>query len=168
MLQNGTMIKVSSALFLCAQLYASHATAQSSLLPYEPSPVSTLLKVCTLNTTGQKSSDCMSYVRGISDLYFIMNPQCSRPDLIAFDDQVSRNIESIVKSIPQNMRDKEFAATVVFQAVSRANPCQANAVPNVVNHTACKKGLEVLSNAWANEDMKKVVLEKMRNIGCLK
>ena len=162
------MKRILSALFFCTQSYSLQAAGQSSLLPYNPSTVSALVKVCTLNTAGAKGSDCLSYVRAISDLYFLMNPQCNRPDLIAFDSQVSQNIKSIVSSIPPNMRDKEFAATVVYQAVSRANPCQANAAPNVRDQSACKSGIDVLSNPWANDFLKQAVLEKMRSNGCLK
>lgn len=147
---------------------SNSAGAQSSVLPYSLSPLSALESICTLDNASKKSVACISYVRAISDVYFLQHPTCSRPDLISFDIQVERNIKTIFDAIPQENRKKQYAVTVVLQAVSRASPCETNAVPNVAERNACKKGIDVLVNPWTNDYVKQATLEKMRNTGCLK
>jgi hypothetical protein len=162
------------AIFIFFNLVLANATfAQNEPLqfgPYKLSQASALVRVCELEKANSFGETCLSYVTAISDMYFLMYPQCKRPDLIAFNTQVYDNIRIIAGSMSKQKLESESAVSIVYQAVATAYPCQvvaetqARQAPDAVK---CKKGMELLGNDWANSFQKQAVLELLRNSGCL-
>lgn len=150
-----------------------NSLAQSETLsvgPYKLSELKALIQVCSLREKLSTDQNCLSYVTAVSDMYFYMNPQCQRPDRIAFEDQIYSNMRIIVGAMPQTTVENNSAVSVVFQAMTSAYPChvisQKPAEP-LPNQEECKKGMELLGHAWVNSFQKQAVLEMLRNSGCL-
>jgi hypothetical protein len=168
------MSRILAVLVFCNITLASVGFSQNETLqlgPYKLSQAAKLVSVCSLGKPNAMGANCLSYVTAISDMYFYMNPQCARPDQVAFDIQVYKNITIIVGAMSKDRIASESAVSIVFQAVTTAYPCKAveqapaNPKPDA---SACKKGLEYLGNEWANSFEKQAVLEILRNSGCLK
>lgn len=162
------------AMFLfCNTALAGVALSQNENLqlgPYKLSQASTLVSVCSLGKKDSMGANCLSYVTAISDMYFFMNPQCARPDLLAYNTQVYKNISIIAGSMSQDQIASESAVSIVYHAVMTAYPCQVAAQTSEKpkpDPTACKEGLEYLGNEWASSFKKQAVLELLRNSGCL-
>lgn len=161
------MNRIFTILVFCNAILSIEAHAQTEMPTYHLSQASTLERLCSLNKSNAYHVSCLSYVTAISDIYFLQNPQCRRPDALTFNEKVFQNIKSIIDSIPVAKRETEYAASVVFQAVSLANPCQKNTVVKSPDKNVCQKGIAELENQWVNSYQKQALLEILRNRGCL-
>lgn len=161
------MKQFSALLIFYNILFSLPVYAESKSPAYELSTVKPLARLCSLDSVDAEYSNCQSYVTAISDMYFLINPKCVRPDSFNFRLQVLVNVKSIIASMPIDRLDTESAASVVLQAATIAYPCPNVSKSTVPNQDACKEGLKFLGNQFANSFEKQAILELLRNSGCL-
>ena len=134
----------------------------------EPADTNWLKRVC-LNQDSNAYIVCTGYLLSMADVYFSTNVSCPRPEVLPFTDKLLqrlREVNFLLKKQP-----KYFAALVVLKAISEINPCPAADAIVKDKQQDCTQMLNLVSSnnfQFLDNFQKQMVLETLRNRGCLK
>ena len=135
--------------------------------PFVLKDANTIVAVCEAKDPQYREAYCFTYLVAVSEVYFLSNPTCSRPDNGQFLVKVLENVMVSTRAMTEQELASQSAVNVVYQAIAKAHPCQTVEKSIAPNAEACRAGLATLSNAWVNDFQKQAILELLRNNGCL-
>jgi hypothetical protein len=162
LLRKSKIVSAIAAVFVVSSCCSS---AWSQTDGYTLSTVKPLAELCL--SPPDTFGNCMVYVMAVTDVYFLMYPQCVRPPDIEFRLQVMNKLSAAIANIPADQYETNEAASVVWSTIAGVHPCAASAQSAKPNKKECDKGFALLGDKWINSFQKQAVLEKMRNAGCL-
>lgn len=147
-------------------LFAVSFTAITPAIAAKYSPTDAVWVGKTCEDHSSNAFNCFQYVTDIADAYFVLNPNCPRPEGASFMDMYEKIRLKLAEAARQNQTEVA-AASVVLNTLSELNPCPSAPIAAEAKAKNCGDLFTVLNNQWANNYVKQAALEAARNRGCL-